>query len=625
MLPITRRDLLKAGAAAGLAPLAKYADALLPADGSFTFTFFSDSHVSMKRNIEECRTMLAEMRALNPAFGINGGDVTEAGWSAELDAYLPLLKEVPFKVRHIPGNHDVRWSPLGPKIFEERVDKMHSSFTHQGIHFVLLDSTVPLEHWGHYESSQLKWLEKDLQGVGRDTPVLVFTHHWCGRDSIMVDNEEDLRRILEPYNVKLVFNAHGHNDLLWKWDGMTSTMNKGLYQLSYQHVEVDREKGEIRLSRRTKEKPQQNLLATVPLAKSREKRPVWAVKTAIPGEIESVGKIRRRWQTEVDGGVMSHLRLAGEAVFVSTMNGSVYKLRKSDGKVLWQAKTGGYCHSSPLIEDGRVYVGSADTNLYAFNEKSGKKIWSFPTNGPVYGSPAIANGIVCVGSGDGKIYGVDAKTGQQKWVFTMPPSNSAFTQSPVATDGERFYLGAWDNNLYALDVATGNLAWKQPCCPKTFAWSPSIGGPVLGQGMVFVPADGNVFFAFDAKTGEPRWQVSSKTDKYGYSGPTMDGDRIYVGGLGDNGELKCLSVADGSELWVGKGGSVIYDSTPAHSEDFIAIGSVNGVLNVYSKKDGAKIAAYRLPPGHLLASPAAENRTIYIGSYSDVVMALDVA
>jgi len=685
MHSISRRDLLKAGAAAGLAPLSRYANALAPPDESFAFTFFSDSHVSLNRNVEECRSMFAEMRTLAPAFAINGGDVTEAGWAAELDVYLPLIKDLPFKVHHIPGNHDVRWSPLGPKIFEERVDKMHSSFTHQGVHFLLLDSTVPLEHWGHYETSQLKWAESDLKKAGRDTPVVVFTHHWCGRDQIMVDNEEELRKVLEPYNVKIVFNGHGHNDLLWKWDAIVSTMNKGLYQLSYEWVEVDRAKQEIRLNRRTKEKPQQTLLSTVPLAPSREKRPVWAIASAnrktleeanfdralekrwddgkwgehvmdTLGDVPLVGllpedgyhlltirdkatgfqnagvfpvktkgeKIASKWETKLDGGVMSHVRLAGDAVFVSTMNGSVYKLRKADGKTVWQAKTNGYCHSSPLIDGGTVYVGSADGNLYAFDEQTGHKLWAFPTQGPVYGSPAKAHGIVCVGSGDGRIYGIEAKTGAKKWAYAMPSSNSAFTQSPVATDSERFYLGAWDNNLYALDVASGDLVWKQACCPKTYAWSPAVGGPVLGNGMVFVPADGNVFFAFDAKTGDPKWHVSSKTDKYGYSGPTMDGDRIYVGGLGDNGELKCLSASDGQEIWVGKTGSVIYDSTPAHGVDFVVIGSVDGVVSVFSKNDGAKIAAYRLPPGHLLSSPAVEGRTVYVGSYSDIVMALDI-
>ncbi len=67
---------------------------------------------------------------------------------------------MPFKVHEVPGNHDVRWSPHGVKIFRERVGPTYASFDHKGCHFVLLDSTAALSHWGHYESETLRWLER---------------------------------------------------------------------------------------------------------------------------------------------------------------------------------------------------------------------------------------------------------------------------------------------------------------------------------------------------------------------------------------------------------------------------------------------------------------------------------
>jgi outer membrane protein assembly factor BamB len=272
----------------------------------------------------------------------------------------------------------------------------------------------------------------------------------------------------------------------------------------------------------------------------------------------------------------------------------------------------------------RVYVGSADSGLYAFDARSGKRLWRAGTNGPVYASAAEAKGVVCVGSGDGVVYGLDPADGGVKWKYSLPPSNSSFTQSPVATDGERFYVGAWDSHLYALDAASGQMIWSQPCCEKTFAWSPAIGNPVYSEGKVFVPANGNVLFCFEAADGKPVWQVSSKGDKYGYSSPIVEGDRLYTGTLGDKGEVRCVSTADGSELWVAATGSTIYDSGPALGDGYVAIGSVSGLVSVISKADGKMLGGYVMPKGHLLSTPVASGKRLYTASYSDLVMGLDV-
>ncbi len=670
---------MKVGAAAGLAPLAKYADAFAD-DGSFTFTYFSDTHVRLKGNIDENRAMFAEMKVINPAFGINGGDVTDYGWAGEFDNYQMLIRELGLKVYDTAGNHDVRWSPQGVKIFKERLGEPFGYFTHKGCQFFVLDSTVPLSHWGHYEAEQLRWLEAKLKSVGRQSPVFIITHHWVGRDAVMIDNEEALRKVLEPYNVKIIFNGHGHSDLLWNWDGVANTMNKGLYQGSWQKVDIDFTKNEVRLSRRTPQRPQMTQLIAVPLKNDHSKRPIWATgnlpvseafdlaaangadvrvsygKWATAGSTGSLplllgrtsgvqvvelrdpksGRqstyildtpsegIKQLWQTELSGGVMSHVKIANDRLLVSCMDGSLNALNKQNGKVLWTKKTGRYCHSSPVQDKELVFVGSADANLYAFRVSDGKEIWRARTEGPVYASCAVAGEIVCVASGDGKFYGLDRNTGKPKWTYVMPTSNTAFAQTHAVTDGERFYIGAWDSHVYALDAKTGTLVWRQPCFPRTFAYSPAIGGPCLYEGKIYVPANGNGLFCFNADSGEQLWMVSSRTDKYGHSSPRIRDGRVYVGGLGDNGELRCVSAANGDVLWVTKTGSVIYDSSPALGDGFVAIGSVGSLLSIMDDQSGEMIAQTRLPIGHFLASPAAEGRRIYAGTYSNTVTAFEV-
>jgi outer membrane protein assembly factor BamB len=680
MNPITRRDLLRAGGALALTPTLGKAERWLRQEGSFSFAYFSDTHVSLNRNITENAEMLAEMRKLPLEVAINGGDVTDYGWTEEYVNYWNLIKDLPFKVHHVPGNHDVRWSPLGPKAYREGTrGAMFSSFDHKGVHFANLDSTVPLSHYGHYESAMLRWLEADLRAVGRETPVFISTHHWVGRDRAMIDNEAALLKILAPYNVKLILTGHGHSDLLWTWDGLPATMNKGLYQGSWQRIDVDREKGEVRLARRTKEKPELSHLLTVPLAASRESRRLWALPArlapgapmlpaitgvteyrwddtawkpipaaGIPTDLDggvhtlslrkdpqtyfyagetrcpSEGLLRQRWERKLPGGVMSHLRLEGNILYVSCMDGSLVALDKRDGDVLWTAKTKDYCHSSPTIVGDRVLVGSADGSLYAFDRRNGKPLWSFPTQGPVYASAAVAKDVVAIGSGDGKIYGLNLKDGKERWRFEIPKGNTAFVQSPAATDGSRFYFGAWDKFLYALDL-DGNLLWKQDCVgDRSWAYSPAIGGPDVSGDIVVVPANGNNLWAFDPKSGEKKWMVSSPGDKFGYSSPTIVGDRVVVGCLGDKGEVRAVDAKSGEIVWTAETGSVIYDSGPCAADGVVVAGSVSGLISAIDLQTGKILGTYRMPVGHLLASPVAEGRSVYVASYSDYVVAFDL-
>jgi outer membrane protein assembly factor BamB len=662
--PLSRRQVLIAGASVALAPAVRYAHALAPDDG-FAFCFFSDTHVGLKTNIELNRQMLAEIAAWRPDFAINGGDVTDYGWVEEYRNYQALIDPLPFRVYHNPGNHDVRWSPLGPKAFREGTrSPLYTSFDHKGAHFAILDSTVPLSHYGHFESEMLRWLEADLKRVGRETPVFIATHHWIGRDKMVADNEHALLKVIEPYNVKLVFNGHGHSDLLWTWDGLVNTMNKGLYQLSWQKVEVDRKTGEVRLLRRSERNPEPKLVTTVPLSPLREKRQVYALGapgtelrlgegTWVPNTAESVAALvpgqhrlffrkeknsffsgpihevkgpgpRELWRTPLSGGVMSHLALHGGTLYVSAMDGSVRAVDPRSGRVRWTAKTKGYCHSSPVTDGRLVVVGSADNGVYAFDTRTGKTRWRFETGGPVYASAALAKGLAIIASGDGKVYGLDLQTGRERWRYALPPSNTAFVQSPAATDGERVYLGAWDKFLYTLDAATGKEIWRAQCTEKSFAYSPAIGQPVAGEGKVFVPSNDNQMHAFDGATGAVLWKATAPADKFGYPSPAYADGIVYSGGLGEKGHVHALSARDGSFLWTAETGQTIYDSGVALGPDYVAIGSVSGLLSIIGRQDGKLRAQRQLPPGLFLSTCVADGRRVYAATYNDTLMGLEV-
>jgi outer membrane protein assembly factor BamB len=617
---LTRRELIRLGAFGLAVP---YLPRLRST--SWSFVVFSDTHFGVGNNLALNRAMLEEIAALEPAFVLNAGDVTELGWPEEYDDLDRAFAGLDLRVHHAPGNHEVRWAPLGLQVFAERAGPSHQVFEHGGCVFVLLDSTVPLSHWGHIGGPQRRWLEQELSRYG-DAPMFVALHHPPGRTPSNLDDEDALADVLARFNTKVIFTGHGHSEQFWEWRGLRLTMARGLYQGSYLRVHVDDAADEVRIERRTAQAPTLREFATLPLRARPRVMPAVTAATApaTAHATEAHGTLRPAWTRALTGGVMSRLLLRDDTLFLSQMDGCVVALDTTDGRERWRATTDGFCHSSPVIAGDTLIVGSADTHVHAFDARTGERRWRFATGAPVYASAAVIDDVVVIASGDGSIYGIDLAGGMLRWRFRLPPGPSAFAQSAAATDGTRVFTGAWDRHVYALDARTGEESWRYLATPSTFYYSAAIAAPAVANGRLYVPSNDGVLHALDTVTGDVAWKQASGGDKFGYSSPTVVGDRIYIGCLGDRGEVRCMAADDGREVWVAGTGATIYESSPALVGDHIAIGSVNGTLWLLERAGGRIAGQHRFPPGHFISTPAASPGRVYAATFAEVVTAFDV-
>jgi calcineurin-like phosphoesterase family protein len=178
--------------AAGLAfPLAPVARAR-----EFTFVHSSDTHVA-PANVERTRRLRALVDSLAPAFVLITGDLvrdalrvpeTEATGYYELFAREIGAFRTP--VWTVPGNHENfgierHLSLVSPKhpLYGRRMYRHYRgpdyySFTLGGVHFVGLN-TVDIDdlwYYGHVDSLQLAWLERDLALVPPEMTVVTFDH-----------------------------------------------------------------------------------------------------------------------------------------------------------------------------------------------------------------------------------------------------------------------------------------------------------------------------------------------------------------------------------------------------------------------------------------------------------------
>ncbi len=205
----------------------------------FTFAFFTDVHLSQDNRGDGdngLRKALEDARKRKVDFILFGGDNVETDHLKEdertADAlharFKGIIDESGQKCHFTIGNHDRFYyyqgqeDKEGYRLFEKYFGPTHTSFDHQGVHFITLNS-LNLDAEGHYSigPEQVEWLKENLETTGKETPVVVSLHvpmlslyypvvEGNFKDADMIVNMKEVIDLLNGYNLKLVLQGHQH-------------------------------------------------------------------------------------------------------------------------------------------------------------------------------------------------------------------------------------------------------------------------------------------------------------------------------------------------------------------------------------------------------------------------------
>ena len=473
----------------------------------FRFIHMSDVHFDDTdgpgSHAETNALLYNEMSELDPkpAFSITTGDICELGRDAEYAVFRKTVEQfLTFPHHEVPGNHDIRWNPRGKEGFTLGTGQpLYQSFDYGGVHFVTLDSTVLLEHWGHICQQQLDWLKQDLDKAGKDTPVVIGFHHWIGRESVQVDNEAALLELVKPYNVRLWLQGHAHADIQWNINGTPAIMCKGLYQSSYNVIDVDGDHMTIKRRTEGKPKPATELtrdksvppaseavwteLMTVPLA--RQVEPKWSAeaKFVTTGGADRIDVVAQR------GDLGEHTRLEYR------IDSDNYKPMDGEGDK-WSAtamatKLVPGKHTVTVqatLSDDRQYQQALEVDVRPSASRSPRPAWSTNVGGAVQSKLVKSGNMLFVTSMGNDLVVLDANTGKEQW--RVQTGDSVF--STPAVDRDHVYFGSADHYIYCVDINTREVKWKTPTDGAVFA------GPAVAMGVVCVASVDTKIYGLDA-------------------------------------------------------------------------------------------------------------------------------
>ena len=82
----------------------------------------------------------------------------------------------------------------------------------------------------------------------------------------------------------------------------------------------------------------------------------------------------------------------------------MHAIDEKSGALKWEFETRSRVDSSPALAGDVIWVGSMDGHLYALNHADGSLLWKFAIGGRIVASPAIADGRIVIGSRSGEVY-----------------------------------------------------------------------------------------------------------------------------------------------------------------------------------------------------------------------------
>jgi len=189
-MSITRRDFLRlAGCGGGVV----FASGLMgslslanPVEQDFYFVQLSDAHWGFNKakiNADYAGTLQKAIATVNglevqPDFVVFTGDLTHTTDDPKvrrtrMSQFHDIVSELKVQdIRFLPGEHDA--SLDRGEAYQEFFGRMHYTFDHKGIHFIVLDNVS--DPRGIIGDKQLQWLKADLQNLAHSAPIVVLTH-----------------------------------------------------------------------------------------------------------------------------------------------------------------------------------------------------------------------------------------------------------------------------------------------------------------------------------------------------------------------------------------------------------------------------------------------------------------
>lgn len=239
-----------------------------------------------------------------------------------------------------------------------------------------------------------------------------------------------------------------------------------------------------------------------------------------------------RWSTRLKGEIRALPLIAGEQVFVRTVDGQLSALSLIDGSIQWTISrrvpalslTG---NSQPVVRGDLVIAGFDDGKISAFSRADGQTVWETTVSRPtgrteierlvdLDGQFILRDGIIYISSYQGRLAAIQAIDGNLLW------SRKFSSYQSIVADQDALYLSSDNSHIWSIDRRTGSAFWKQEALHARKITAPLL----IDDKLVVADLEGYVHW-LDKSDGALRGRVRPTSSRY-IAQPLVWDNRIMV-------------------------------------------------------------------------------------------------
>jgi outer membrane protein assembly factor BamB len=305
----------------------------------------------------------------------------------------------------------------------------------------------------------------------------------------------------------------------------------------------------------------------------------------------STVKLEQVWSASAGSGAPK-MRLGlsvatdGKAVYAASQKGDVAAFNVSNGRKLWEKKTGLKLSGGPGVGDGLVVAGADHGDIVALDAASGDIKWKTRINSEVLAQPAIGSGVVLMRMADGRVVALKVSDGSEIWSAEqqVPKLSLRGTAKPIIA-GDVALCGFDTGRVMALSLKDGTTLWDKVISPPS--GKSEIERLVDIDSVVRVEAADVYAVTYqgkaarlDRETGRVLWT----RDASSYAGLTTDEDGVYVSD--SNGVLMKIGRRNGDEVWKQEALKYRRLSPPAVLGSLVAVADLEGYVHFFDRAKG---------------------------------------
>lgn len=253
---------------------------------------------------------------------------------------------------------------------------------------------------------------------------------------------------------------------------------------------------------------------------------------------------QERWRAQANAKLSAAVGSDGRYAAVVTTDNELITF--DEGKVLWRERLPGRVITAPLVAGERVFVQSVDRSVRAYDVLDGRWLWNYqrPGGDPLsLSTPGLLSAFrdtLVVGQG-ARFVGLDPLKGVPRFDFSVGTPRGtneverlADLVGPGARADDEICVRAFQLSVACIEMNRGSLRWSRPQSGTQ---------AVAADDTTVVGADGaDRLTAWRTENGEIRWRVDRFTHRK-LSAPAVWGKLIAV--ADGDGQLHILASDDG--------------------------------------------------------------------------------